>query len=406
MVGSKPTGTRVSAAQIIRLGVVLTLAAAVLMSVRFARFDWTRVPLEYLPHSLTLEVSPECTEQVGSYITSSGRTIQPTAMDDQQYLAMVELYRGTPADEIQAECLYRPYTGRFAQPWLAHFLPFEDEGVSLALVNAAMMIGAIWAMLLALRKQGASVRATAFAGACFALGWNTLFYGAGVLTDPGPLFVVTVGWLLAVHRRWFWCLALMLVSIPVRETVLVLLPVVLAGLWNDRVPEPADHDGRRGRSRVAFVTTAAVAVASSLVAIVLWGRVAPVADATFATEIRYGIAMRNLFSVSITTVLVAAGPLYVPAILRWFSQVRELGAVRATLEPAAAGLGATLLVLAWVLLGADLSPRFTWIGFPFAAAMCAEYIDAGGLAKLMGRLSPERLVGRARTDGRIVASND
>lgn len=406
MVGSEPTGTRVSAAQIVRLGVVLTLAAAVLMSVRFARFDWTGVPLELLPHSLTVEVSPECTEQIGSYVTSSGRTIAPTAMDDQQYLAMVDLYRGTPADEIQAECLYRPYSGRFAQPWLAHFLPFE-EGVSLALVNATMMIGSIWAMLLALRKQGASPRATAFAGTFFALGWNTFFYGAGVLTDPGALFVVSVGWLLAVHRRWFWCLVLMLLSIPVRETVLVLLPVVLVGLWSEWTPVGAhrdDHGSRPGRG--AFVVAAVFAVAASLAAVAFWGRIGPVADATFLSEIRFEIAISNLFSPSITTVMLAAGALYLPALLRWISQVRSIGVVAATLQPAPVGLAATVLVLGWVLLGADLSPRFAWIGFAFAAAMCAEYIDAGGLRSLLDRLAPERLVGSRRQDSRVVASND
>ena len=408
MVGAESRGAQVTVAQVVRLGILLTLAAAVLMSVRFARFDWTGIPLEVLPDSVTVEVSDGCTEEVGSYVTSDGRTISPTTMDDEQYLAMVSQYRGVDGPELQVECLYRPYTGRFAQPWLAHLLPF-DQGVSLALVNAAMLIGAVWAMLFALRSQGASPRALVFAGTFFALGWNTLLFGSVLLTDPGPLLVVSLGWLLVVQRRWLWCLALILVSIPVRETVLLLLPVLLVGIWSERAGPAGDGGGPPGvqghhRWPLGPALLSVLAVVASAVAVVLWGGVAPDADATFSTQILIDNAIRNLFSPSIVTVLLAAGPLYVPALLGWWADVRRRGPVRATVAPAPVGLAATLALLGWVMLGADLSPRFTWVGFPFAAAMCAEYLDRGGLRSLLDRVAPERLVGAPRRGGSVVGS--
>ena len=54
LVGAESRGAQVTVAQVVRLGILLTLAAAVLMSVRFARFDWTGIPLEVLPDSVTV----------------------------------------------------------------------------------------------------------------------------------------------------------------------------------------------------------------------------------------------------------------------------------------------------------------------------------------------------------------
>jgi hypothetical protein len=402
LVVSNDTREGVTTKQVVRLGVMLTLATAVLMSVRFARFDWTRLSLEYLPESVTLEVSSGCTEEIGRYVASNGRVIEPVAIDDHQYLAMVQHYRGVAADELQVECFYRPYTGRFAQPWIAHLLPF-DEGLSLAIVNGSFLIGAVWAMLFALKGQGVSPRSMVVVGTFYALGWNTLFSGAIIMTDPGVLGVMSLGWLLIVHRRWFWCVLLALAAIPVRESVVLLLPVVLAGLWDQHKAEPQGSKRVSGRGHYGLLLTAVGVVLAVILANVLWSKVALEPAATFASQVSLQRMLWNIFTPSIFTTVVASGPLYVPAMLKWWAETRRVGLLNATLRPAPAGLLCTIGLLLWVLAGADFSSRFTWVGFPFAAAMAAEWFDAGGIRSVLDRLAPERLLGIRDRGGRVAS---
>ncbi|MDQ2679065.1 MAG: hypothetical protein M3Y51_10005, partial [Actinomycetota bacterium] len=95
-------------------------------------------------------------------------------------------------------------------------------------------------------------------------------------------------------------------------------------------------------------------------------------------------------------VVLAAGlaPLLVPAGL-WFSRrVRAVGWVDAAVDPAVVGVLGGLGLLGWILVTADLSPRFFWPCFPFAATLCARWWSEGRPAAALERWSlPRSLVG-------------
>lgn len=369
--------------QIVRVGVALTLIVLVLASVRFARYDWTGIPLGLLPDTVEREVSEDCTEEVGTFVTDRGRTIQPVSVDDEQYMSMVAMFRGADRGELQSECLYSPYVSRFAQPFLASLLPL-DEAAALATINLLCMLIAVWAMLLALRAQGVSPRVLVAVGVLFALNWNTLFSSSVIMTDPGILAAVTVGWWLVVSRRLWAALLLVAVAVPVRETVLALVPVLLAAGFQQY---------RHDRDILRFGAYVAACLVIPVVALVGWGLLAFGADANWGSAPRLSVALFNLGTPSIVTVFIAGAPLYLPAYLQLRDRVRGTGVLRATTEPAAAGVLVATALCLWALGSADMSPRFLWVGFPFAAAMTADWLGQGHLRSLMDRLAPERLAG-------------
>jgi hypothetical protein len=380
---------RVSRSQLLRLGLVLTLVVLVLASLRFARYDWTGSSMTLLPDSLEEEISSDCTELIGSYTTDSGRVIQPVAVDQEQYMSMVAMYRGTPVDDLQSECLYVPFVGRFAIPFVAAQLPF-GEAVSLALVNLTMMMVALWAMLAALRSQGATPRVFVVVGFLFAVGWNTLMVSAEILTDPGVLAVVSVGWWLVVRRRLWWALALLAISIPVRETVLILAPVVLAAAWLQSRDGPDESERPSG---LWFASLAAACVVVPVLAVSAWSQVAPEADASWDSAPSVTAFLFNLGTLSFLTVVVAGAPLFVPALLQLRNEIRRAGWFETVTRPASVGLLGVCALCLWVFVAADLSPRFLWVGFPFAASMTADWLGEGHLGALLDRVRPERLVG-------------
>lgn len=370
MTRSTPTPQTVSGSTAVKVALLCSLGLLVVASVRFARFDWTGIPLERGKAVQERVVSEDCTEYIRPYTTSSGRTISPVSVDEQQYLSMVDLFSGTPREDLHVTCLLAPFTSRPALPWLASQLPF-DEAVSLALVNLAMTLIATWAIVFTLRAQGIRTRAIALVGLLFAVSWNTLFFSSAILVDAGAVALVAVSWLLLALRRPWWVVALLLVSYPLKETAAVLvLPVLAAWLWREVL------DGRRSRSSaVACLVSGVATSAISFLVAATWFLGS---DATWELSPSIGSFVNNVLApVSLVTFLLGTAPLYVPALLRIRDRVRDDGWRPVAVDPAVVGVVVTLALLAWVALAADLSSRFAWVGAPFAATLAAAWFEQG-----------------------------
>lgn len=363
---------------LIAIGVVLTLLFALLGSVRFARFDWTGVQFSRAPERVEEQISPECTEIIQPYETSSGRTISPVVVDEQQYMALVQYYRGTPLEDLQVVCLYDPFTYRSGTAWLAHWLPF-DEAVSISLVNSALVVLALWLMLVVLVVQGRSPTVVALTGALFALGWNGFYFATGLLADPALLAVVTLGWFLLVLRRPWWLVPLLAVAYPIKESAGILVLVAAAWAYQEH------REGRRSRQQLVgyVVTCAAVFVASVLI----WRRVLPEAGASWNVLPGLGPIGHNLSDpVGVASFVIGVAPLAVPALLRYRRLVSELGWVAATSRPEVVGLLLGLGLTGWTIITADMSPRHFWVAFPFAASLTAAWLSRGRPAAWLERL--------------------
>jgi hypothetical protein len=374
---------------LIRIGLVLTVLMALVGSVRFARYDWSAIPLSRGPDRVEVVVSDRCTEVIEPYVTSSGRTISPIVVDELQYLSLVEYFRGTPRDELRANCLYDPFVHRSGTSWAAHLLPFE-EGLSIGLVNAALMVAALWLMLVTLRVQGHRPRTLLVCGALFALGWNTLFFGGALLVDPGMLALVTLGWYLIVTRRDWLVWPLMFISLPIKETAGILVVVAAAAAWGEY------RSGRRSAAAAAGpVVAAAVAL---VVGALFWRSVLPAADASWNLLPGLGPLGNNLSDpFGLVAFALGVGPLAVPALLQYRRMVRAEGRVAALLSPAVVGVAVGLALTAWTVVAADMSPRHFWVAFPFATSLAADWFAAGRPRSWLDRLPLGLVVGRADT---------
>ncbi len=373
----KPAAFRASTAALIALA--LSVGVLLVGSVRFARYDWSGLPLARGPLSQERVVSAACTEHIRPYVTSAGRTISPMTVDEQQYLSIVRFLDGTPAQDLHVSCLLAPFTNRPVMPWLASKLPV-DEAVGLGLVNVAMTLIATWAVVFTLRAQGRSVRTTALVAALFALSWNTLMFGSGLLVDSGGVALVALCWLALASRRPWWVPALLLLSYPLKETIaLVVLGPLVAWCWNEVV------EARRTRaSAIALVTAALVAAAASVPIAHLW---APESAATWPLSPSLGALVNNLLSpIGLVTFVIGVGPLYVPALLTVRDRLRSQPLPATLSDPAVVGVAITGVLVLWVTLAADLSSRFAWVGTPFAASLAALWFDSAKVDEWLGRL--------------------
>jgi len=362
----------------VKVALVLCLLAVLVSSVRFGRLDWTGIPFDRGPVEVTREISPDCTEHVRPYTTDTGRVVSPVVVDEQQYMSMVDHFRGTPRDELHVTCLLDPFAQRTFVPWLARWVPL-DEGLALGTVNLATVLIGIVAVLFTLRAQRFRSRVVLGVGALVALGWNTFYFAGVLLVDAAAFGLVAVGWWALATRRPWWLAASMLLAYPIKETAaVVMLPVLAVWLVGEL------RAGRTGRVRSAtlLIAAAGAALVSAGVsrAFFLDG------DATWPLAPSAGAFVNNLIGPSPVIFLVATVPLFLPAVIVIRRDLRAHGWSALWTDPATVGVLLTVALCGWVLLAADLSPRFAWIGFPFAATLSARWWSSGRPAEFLERL--------------------
>ncbi len=359
----------VSTRAFVRIGLVLSLAALLVGSLNFARYDWSGLPIVRAPETAEKHVSARCDEHIRPYTTESGRVIEPVVIDEQQYLNLVRYYRGVPKSQLQLTCLYDPFTLRSGMSWIAHWLPFE-EGLALGITNTFMLLLGLWLVLATLRRQGSSSRTLLVVGALYAVSWNVLVFGTAVLVDTGVVAAIALCWYLLTTRRPWWLVPVLLLGYPLKETVGIVVPVALVWAWGEY------RAGRRSlASAAAPVAAAAIAF---VVGVAFWRQALPAADAAWPVTPDISAVEHNLTDVlSLGAFVVGVGPLLVPSILVGWRILRREGWLGLVQDPAVVGVVLALGICAWSFITVDLTPRLFWIGFPFAASLTARWFSEG-----------------------------
>lgn len=380
--GEQQATRRVSTRQFVRIGLAVSLVAIVVGSVQFARYDWTGIRFQRSPDSVDRTISEDCHEEIRPFVTSTGRIIAPSALDEQQYVSMIDRFRGST--DLQVECFYEPFTDRAAVPWLASQLPVEDA-LSLGLVNTAFLLAGTWFVLAALVAQGFRARVVLAVGLLLTANWVVFAFGTSLLIESAPFAVLALCWLLISQRRWWWVVPVIAVGVLLKETAVLALPP----LWIALLPASA-----RAGGLVRRVLPALAATAAALVAYLVRGAFGPEPGAAWPTGIDLGLLSFNLTPTGLGVLVLGLAPLLVPALLWFRRRVGEVGWVEASLDPAVVGVVAGLGLLGWILITADLSPRFFWPCFPFAATLAARWCSEGRAAERLERLPmPRALVG-------------
>ncbi|MFZ4516921.1 MAG: hypothetical protein ACOYOP_00920 [Microthrixaceae bacterium] len=372
-----------------RIGLLLSLVVVALGSLLFGRYDWTGIPLARNPATDIKVVSERCTAQIQPYTTESGRVVGPIVIDEQQYMALVQYYRGVPRDQLQIgedHCLFDPFTFRSGTSWIAHWLPFE-EGLSLSIVNLSGTLLALWFLLLTLRALGYSPRVVLTCGALFAVSWNVLFFGAAILVDATVVALVALGaYLLALRRPWLLCPVLLL-GYPIKETVGILVPVLFVWAFQEY------RAGRRTLARAA--APAVVAAACFVVGVAFWRGALPSPDAAWPVTPNLSSMGWNLGNpFGLIALLVGAFPYVVLAFLGYRVRARAEGWFHGLIDWAVVGVVIALGINFWAFITVKTSPRLFWIGIPFCLVLAARWLAQGRAGDSLERLRlPASLVG-------------
>jgi hypothetical protein len=154
----------------------------------------------------------------------------------------------------------------------------------------------------------------------------------------------------------------MLLGYPLKETVGIVVPVLVVWAWNEH------REGRR--SLLSAAAPAVAAAVAFVVGVAVWRQVLPAADAAWPVTPDIGNTVHNLTDIiSLAAFVVGTGPLLVPSFL------------------------VALGICGWSFITVDLTPRLFWIGFPFAATLTARWFSEGRPKEWLDRLPLTSLVG-------------
>lgn len=262
-----------------------------------------------------------------------------TTPDSAHYVALVAYFQG----DVARQALQTPFALRWALPWLAAWIPGVTPGTALAFcsVIATVLAYGCFARILDLLLTEAGQWRRGMA--VLVISFPTVNYGSAVLTDSaGFLVLAAAAWAL-VARRYLWVGVLAATGVWVRESTLLVLPMLWLFVLLER--------DRRGLAAAAGATLAAGAAA---LAARWWFADLP---AYFWTPDWDRFTANLARPVSWATVLLTLVPVALfalPGLWRW----RELPP-RTRHFVIAAGLPA-LALAAYSLVAAYMSGRFCW----------------------------------------------
>ncbi len=269
------------------------------------------------------------------------------SIDETQYVAMVEHYRGVPPDVP----LWAPFTYRPLAPWLASWLPFEPL-TALNLLNVLSLLGAtffVWRTLALYEPSGA----WQFAGTlAFVWSFPFFYYGTTGLVDPPALFLLAAGLYLLLTDRWWGFVTVGLLGGLTKESVALLWPVALARILTGprRPPQAVAALGVFGGG---FVATSILArtLAPSPGDYTFWKGVMLAENlARQRTYLAFALSLglQGVFA------MLAAPTLH-----------RLTPAERRAYWPLIVGAAGSLALFSFALLTARPDGRFVWLAHPF-----------------------------------------
>lgn len=155
-----------------------------------------------------------------------------TTPDSIYYTDLVWYFQG----DLDRTALQTPFAFRFLLPWVAAWLPFLSPGAAIATCSVMATCGAyllavrLWANFLETQHQ---LNVAALLLVC---SFPTVNYGSAVLTDAAGFLAVTAACLALYHHAFLVLGFLLVVGAVVRESTLLMLPVMILYFAQTRRP--------------------------------------------------------------------------------------------------------------------------------------------------------------------------
>lgn len=155
-----------------------------------------------------------------------------TTPDSVYYTDLVRYFQG----DLARESLHTPFAFRWLVPWIAAWLPGMSPPFAIATCSvvatcaAYLMAVRLWTQLLCTQRQ------LHIAAALLVCSFPTLNYGSAVLTDAAGLLVLTAACLAMLRHRYVVLGLILVVGTGVRESTLLMLPVMALCFAQTRRP--------------------------------------------------------------------------------------------------------------------------------------------------------------------------
>jgi hypothetical protein len=281
--------------------------------------------------------------------------------DQVRYIDMVLHFRGQPTEHaLKAPFVYRPLV-----PFLASWLPLRAD-TAINVLNLAALAGALLLLLGLLRRLGLGRPATFLGGLLFVASFPVFYYGTIGYLDPVMVFVLTLGLRFILAGQWLALLGTLASGLFVKESALLLLPVVAVALALDRSAP---------RQRLGwFLASLVVAVVGLSAARLPLPVSEPHGWLPESAWLRVNLARPRCW-LSLLLSLGLPGALAIHAMIQQTrSPVPPLLPQR-SLWPLVSGLLGALALACYSLVSAYTDGRFIWLACPFSIPLAAAWLD-------------------------------
>lgn len=143
--------------------------------------------------------------------------------DIYQYISITEYFRGdkTKKEIIEAPFIYRPFV-----PALASILPFKPM-TAINIINFIAILISSYLTFLILTFLGFNTNKSTIASLLLIVSFPTFFYGPSGYIDASLILSLTLILFLLFKEKWIWLALVFFISVSIKETIILILPVVL-----------------------------------------------------------------------------------------------------------------------------------------------------------------------------------
>ncbi len=308
-------------------------------------------------------LDPEWLQQITgedefSYTFDNGTVIEGLPPDVYQYTTAVRYFRGYDlADELRVPFVYRPML-----PILASFLPF-DPMTSLNILNVAFLWGGLIFLWLTMMELRISLNSRIISSALYVFSFPVFYYGAIGYVDPALVGILCFGVWQIITGRYKSLLATIFLGVLIKETVVLLIPVIL--VWFIFSSSPSN------KMKITWIILYGLAFLLMMF-LVRWWSPHSVPHAWLPT---LDILIANLSRprTYIAFAITAGVPFFAALIAAWLLRKETL--LWPNWLPLIAGLVITCALFLYSMLSAYSDGRFIWPAYAFTIPLTGFVID-------------------------------
>jgi hypothetical protein len=277
--------------------------------------------------------------------------------DAPYYSGYVEYFRGYPNTALNK--IEVPFRFRFVGPLIASYLPVGKSMTAVNVLNAIALFISLWFLFLLLRSFDFEFWYSLLGCFLFTISFPVFYFGSDGTIDSQVICLMIIATYIIFNRKWWYLIPILAIGAGVKETIIIIVPVVAAYFWIRNEPWKI-------KSLVLILT---FVVSYALIRIVL------AQGSTYVWRPTLANLIGNIRPRTIIGLALAFG---VPGILALLYGLKFKIFTKSlpleTLFPLATGLLFSILLLIYSMWAAYADGRFLWPSNIFTVPIAVAYL--------------------------------